>query len=136
MTIAGHTEQMPSCLSTSSQLEIALPIPVAGTTMADYFVVPMLGLLAIALLVLVLRWSHQPPKSDQGRSRGPVVGEHGMLVPVVSEPEESEAREKARQLADIGIRATVSPLRAEHLVLVWPWQAQAARDCLARHRGR
>lgn len=143
--IAQHVLRRVACVTRSVQtggvftlpgtgdVRLALPIPVSGTTLADYFVVPLFGMLAIVALVLVLRWSHQPPRPDR-RHSGPAVGDHGMLVPVVSVPEESEAREKARQLAEIGIRATVSPLRAEHLVLVWPWQAQAARDCLARRR--
>jgi hypothetical protein len=123
-------------LPTSDDQWLALPIPSAGTTLGDYFMEPLLGMLAVGLLALVLRWSHQPPKIDRARSRGAAVGEHGMLVPVVSVPDEGQAREKARQLAAIGIRATVSPTRAEHLVLVWPWEAQAARDCLARRSGR
>lgn len=113
---------------------VALSIPAGGTSMTEYFVLPMFGLLVIGLLVLVLRWSHQPTKTP-GAPR-PAVGDHGILVPVVSVPDEAQARDKARQLAEIGIRATVSPIRAEHLVLVWPWQAQAARDCLARRSGR
>jgi len=122
-------------LSANGDPWVALPIPAAGTTLEDYFVVPMLGMLAVGVLALVLRWSHQPPKADGGRSRAAAVGDHGMLVPVVSVPDEGDAREKARRLAEIGIQATVSPIRAEHLVLVWPWQAQAARDCLARRSG-
>lgn len=113
----------------------AIPIPTSGTSMAEYFLVPMFGLLVIGLLALVLRWSHQPTKDDH-RRHGAAIGDHGLLVPVVSVPDASVAREHARQLAEIGIRATVSPARSEHLVLVWPWQAAAARDCLARHRGR
>ncbi len=117
---------------------IALPIPAAGTSLADYFVVPLFGLLAVALLVLVLRWSHQPakPAIDDRTAGGASVGQHGLLVPVVSVPDEAQARAKVAQLTALGIRATVSPTRAEHLVLVWPWQAQAARDYLSRHSGR
>ncbi len=125
---------MPSPVAGRTDLLLSLPIPTSGTSMADYFLVPLFGLLAIGGLVLVLRWSHHPARTDPAHPPSPAVGEHGMLVPVVSVPQEREAREKARQLAEIGIRATVSPIRAEHLVLVWPWQAQAARDCLAQRR--
>ena len=113
---------------------LAIPIPVSGTSPGQYFLAPLFGVLAIAVLVLVLRWSHQPAKS--ARSGGAAIGDHGLLVPVVSVPEVHRAQQLAQQLSEIGIRATVSPARGEHLVLVWPWQAQAARDRLAHHRDR
>ncbi|HZG99111.1 MAG TPA: hypothetical protein VEY14_12670 [Nocardioidaceae bacterium] len=114
---------------------VAIPIPTSGTSAADYFLLPLFGLLAIGLLALVLRWSHQPGKDDRSRS-GAAIGDQGLLVPVVSVPDAERARELAGRLGQIGIRATVSLVRSEHLVLVWPWQAQAARDCLARSRDR
>ncbi len=114
---------------------LAIPIPTSGTSAAEYFMLPMFGLLVIGLLVLVLRWSHQPAKDDRARG-GAAIGDQGLLVPVVSVPDAMKARELAEQLSGIGIRATVSPVRNEHLVLVWPWQSQAARDCLARSRDR
>jgi hypothetical protein len=114
---------------------LAIPIPTSGTSAAEYFLLPLFGLLVIGLLVLVLRWSHQPARDDRSGS-GAAIGDQGLLVPVVSVPTAQRARELAGQLTGIGIRATVSPVRGEHLVLVWPWQAQAARDCLARSRDR
>jgi hypothetical protein len=65
---------------------LAIPIPTSGTSGADYFIVPMFGLLVIGLLALVLRWSHQPGKDDRSRS-GAAIGDQGLLVPVVSVPD-------------------------------------------------
>ena len=125
---------LETAASTVSGELLAIPIPTSGTSPVEYFLLPLFGLSVIGLLALVLRWSHQPAK-DNGRG-GAAIGDQGLLVPVVSVPDEQRARELARRLGEIGIRATVSLVRREHLVLVWPWQAQAARDCLARSRDR
>jgi hypothetical protein len=121
----------PALTAATGEL-LAIPIPVSGTSAGQYFLAPMFGVLAIVVLVLVLRWSHQPPK----HARSAAIGDHGLLVPVVSVPQVQRAQQLAQQLSEIGIRATVSPAKGEHLVLVWPWQAQAARDRLAQHRDR
>jgi len=96
----------------------------------DYFFLPVIGLLLVGLLAMVLRWAHRPAPS--GRAGRPVVGQHGMLVPVTTVHDPVTAQLMVKALRAAGIAATTTGPSSEQLLLVWPAQTEAARDLLVR----
>jgi len=99
-------------------------------TATEYVFLPVMGFALIALLTLVLRWAHRPP--ERCRSDRPLAGEHGMLVPVTTIRDQATAAEMIAVLRAAGIPATATGSSAEQLLLVWPGDAEAARDRLVQ----
>ncbi len=105
-------------------------VPISPMTPGDYVFLPFTGALLVLLLVLVLRWAHrQPPPEPTGR---PVVGTHGVLVPVTTVRDPEQARRMIALLRSCGISATTSGPAGDELLLVWPHDAEVARDTLIR----
>ncbi len=98
---------------------------------ADYLFLPVLGGCLVGVLVLVLRWAHRPSPSSTGTQR-PVAGQHGMLVPVTTVRDPAAAARMMKALREVGIHATTAGPPHEQLLLVWPEDAEAARDRLVQ----
>ncbi|MGI8675408.1 MAG: hypothetical protein ACR2JT_00555 [Nocardioidaceae bacterium] len=102
-------------------------MPISPMTATDYVFLPVMGFALIGLFVLVLRWAHRPAERRSGR---PLAGEHGVLVPVTTVRDSATAAHLVAVLRSAGIQATTTGSSAEMLLLVWPSDAEAARDRL------
>lgn len=92
---------------------------------------PLVALVAVAVLVLLLRWTF-----SRGRSlveRRPQRGseeEYGLLEVVSAPGTFVEAEVQRRTLVDAGIRATLAPTTEGPRVMVFPSEAGLARQIL------
>jgi hypothetical protein len=94
---------------------------------------PVVALGALAVLVLVLRWAfargqsvvEAPPSS--GRQH-----EYGLLTPVAEPTDPTVGAGMERQLRHAGVRATYVVTDDGPRVMVWPEDADRAREILQR----
>lgn len=92
---------------------------------------PLGALLALLVIVLLLRWTYSGGRSlVQRRSAPGAVEDYGMLVPVASPATFVEAELLRQRLLAHSIRATLAPTTAGPRVMVWPKDADIAREVL------
>ncbi len=102
----------------------------------DYFVGPLVVVLALGLIVLLCRWvfstTSREQRTAQRRARAQASGDYGLLVPVarVRLPEDADLLRGV--LRDAGIRGTVAAEPGGGLVvLVFRDDALRARDLVS-----
>ncbi|WP_336923304.1 hypothetical protein [Aquipuribacter sp. SD81] len=92
---------------------------------------PLVGLAAVAVLVLLLRWTFTRGKSLVERRSVPGGEEdYGLLVPVARPSTFVEAELLRQRLLAHDIRATLAPTTAGPRVMVWPRDEHLAREVL------
>ena len=92
---------------------------------------PIIAIGAVALLVVLLRWTFGRGHSLVARpSRPGAETEYGLLVPVASPPTFVEAEMIRARLVEAGVRATLAPTTMGPRVMVFPEEEQAARALL------
>ena len=92
---------------------------------------PLASLLALLVIILLLRWTFSPGRSLVERRSAPgAEDEYGLLVPVASPATYVEAELVRRRLLEHSIRATLAPTTVGPRVMVWPKDADIAREVL------
>jgi hypothetical protein len=94
---------------------------------------PVMAFVAVAVLVLLLRWTFSHGKSVVERRPRRGSSEDYGLLEVVSKPATFiEAEVQRRTLVDAGIRATLAPTTEGPRVMVFPKEAALARQILQK----
>jgi hypothetical protein len=95
---------------------------------------PVLGLSAVLVFVMLLRWAFSGGRSlIERRPRPGGAGQYGLLVPVAEPATFVEAELLRRRLEDAGIRATVAQTTEGPRVMVFSRDATIARGLLSGH---
>jgi len=96
---------------------------------------PVIGLLAIGIMVLVLRWAFVRGKSvvERPATKGS-PDEYGMLIPIASPADYIQGEIVRRSLTDSGIKATLATTTEGPRILIWPGDEQRAQSILSRGR--
>lgn len=96
---------------------------------------PVVAVAAVALLVLLLRWTFGRSRSLVARpSRRGGEHEYGLLVAVASPASFVEAELIRARLVAAGVRATLAPTTSGPRVMVFPQEERAARAVLQTPR--
>ena len=99
----------------------------------SYLYGPTVAMLAVAVLVLLLRWTFRRGRSVvQRRPRQGPASDYGLLVAVADPPTFAEAELIRARLVGHGIRATLAPTTEGPRVLVFGEEASVARALLRR----
>jgi hypothetical protein len=99
----------------------------------SYVYGPAVAFLAVALLVLLLRWTFRRGSSVVERApRRGAASDYGLLVPVAEPPTFAEAELIRARLVAQGIRATLAPTTEGPRVLVFGEEASVARALLRK----
>jgi hypothetical protein len=106
-------------------------VPVASWGSYSFLYGPAIALVAVALLVLLLRWTFRRGGSLVERTprRGP-ASDYGLLVPVAAPATFAEAELIRARLVGHGVRATLAPTTDGPRVLVFREEAAVARALL------
>lgn len=97
----------------------------------SYVYGPIVAVVAVAVLVLLLRWTFGHGRSFVARpARQGREGEYGLLVPVAAPDTFVEAEMIRARLVAAGVRATLAPTQDGPRVLVFPTEEQVARALL------
>ena len=102
----------------------------------SYALGPVLAFAGLGILILLLRWAFSrghsvvaaPPKRGKAQ-------DYGLLIPIAQPGTYVEGEIVRRRLEDAGIRATLAQTLEGARVMVWPADADAARECLSRRPG-
>ena len=94
---------------------------------------PVMALLAVALLVLLLRWTFRRGSSlvERAPRQGP-ASDYGLLVAVAEPTTFAEAELIRARLVGQGVRATLAPTTDGPRVLVFSEEAAVARALLRK----
>lgn len=96
---------------------------------------PIMAIALIGVFVLILRWVFSRGSSVVAAPpRSGTVEEYGLLVPVASPATYVEGEIQRRQLEDSGVRATLATTLDGPRIMVWPQDADRARELLATGR--
>ena len=105
-------------------------------TSYSYAVGPLTAFAFLGVLIVLLRWAFRRGGSLVAAPAKPgPADDYGMLVPVTSPASYLEGEMSRRQLEDAGIRATLAQTLDGPRVMVWPADADRARDLLNPRRG-
>jgi hypothetical protein len=97
----------------------------------SYVYGPAVAFLAVALLVLLLRWTFGHGHSIvERRPRRGTASDYGLLVAVAEPPTFAEAELIRARLVGHGIRATLAPTTEGPRVMVFGEEASVARALL------
>jgi hypothetical protein len=100
---------------------------------ASFLVGPTIAFIVVGLLALVLRWAFSHGSSIVAkRPRAGTADEYGLLVPVASPPTFVEGEILRRTLEDAGIKVTVTETLDGPRLMVFPEDADRARELIAR----
>jgi hypothetical protein len=100
---------------------------------ASFLVGPAIAFAVVGLLALVLRWAFSPGSSVVAkRPKAGAQDEYGLLVPIASPPTYIEGEVLRRTLEDAGIKVTVTTTLDGPRLLVFPEDAERARELIAR----
>jgi hypothetical protein len=104
---------------------------VGGLDISSFVFGPLIGFAVIGFLVLILRWAfgHGSSLIPGPARRGPPT-DYGLLVEVAAPRTADDAESAARRLTSAGIQATIAPTTAGRRIMVWPADADRARDVL------
>lgn len=102
----------------------------------SYALGPVLAFAGLGILILLLRWAFSrghsvvaaPPKRGKAQ-------DYGLLIPIAQPGTYVEGEIVRRRLEDAGIRATLAQTLEGPRIMVWPADADAARECLSRRPG-
>lgn len=96
---------------------------------------PFVAVVAVAVLVLLLRWTFGRGRSIVSRpARRGAEGEYGLLVPVASPGSFVEAELIRARLVAAGVRATLAPTTSGPRVMVFATHERVARALLQEPR--
>jgi hypothetical protein len=99
----------------------------------SYLYGPAVAFLAVALLVLLLRWTFRRGNSVvERRPRRGSASEYGLLVSVAEPSTFAEAELIRARLVGHGVRATLAPTTEGPRVLVFGEEASVARALLRK----
>ena len=99
----------------------------------SYVYGPAVAFLAVALLVLLLRWTFRRGTSVvQRRPRRGPASDYGLLVAVAEPPTFAEAELIRARLVAQGVRATLAPTTEGPRVMVFGEEASVARALLRK----
>jgi hypothetical protein len=94
---------------------------------------PIVALGVIAVLTLLLRWAFSRGQSVVAAPVRPgPPDDYGLLAPVATPPTYAEGEILRLRLEDAGVRATLAATNDGPRVMVWPADADRARDLLAQ----
>ena len=97
----------------------------------SYIYGPLITAVAVAVLVLLLRWTFARGHSLVSRpGRRGTEHEYGLLVPVASPATFVEAELIRSRLVAAGVRATLAPTTTGPRVMVFPDEEKVARALL------
>lgn len=95
----------------------------------------MFALLGLAILVMILRWSHSRGSSVVAPpARRSVPSDYGLLVPIAAPETYAEGEILRRRLEDAKIKANLAFTLHGPRVMVFPDDEQRARDVLRTAR--
>ena len=99
----------------------------------SYLYGPLMAFLAVALLVLLLRWTFRRGSSvvERRPQRG-TASDYGLLVAVAAPPTFAEAELIRARLVGQGVRATLAPTTEGPRVMVFDEEASVARALLKK----
>jgi len=101
----------------------------------SYVFGPVVGLVAIGIMILILRWAFARGKSVVERpSKNGSPAEYGMLVPIASPADYIQGEMLRQQLLTAGIRATLATTTEGPRLLIWPSDQGKAQKILSRGR--
>jgi len=107
---------------------------VSGTS-ASFLAGPLVAFGVIGILVLLLRWTFRRGSSVVARQVRPgAEDDYGLMVAIASPPTYVEGEILRRTLEDARIRATLAQTLDGPRVMVWPQDADRAREVVARGR--
>jgi len=96
---------------------------------------PVLALGTLGILILLLRWTFKRGTSVVAAPARPgSAEEYGLLVPVASPTTYIEGEVVRRYLEESGLRANLAQTLDGPRVMVWPADADRAREVLSRRR--
>ena len=99
----------------------------------SYLYGPLMAFLAVALLVLLLRWTFRRGSSVvERRPRRGTSSDYGLLVAVAAPPTFAEAELIRARLVGQGVRATLAPTTEGPRVMVFDEEASVARALLKK----
>lgn len=106
------------------------------SALGSYVYGPVVAFGMVVVLALLLRWAFARGRSlvERPPRRGR-ADEYGLLVPVAEPQTFVEAEVLRRYLVGAGISATLAPTTQGPRVLVFPEDADVARDVLRRRAG-
>jgi hypothetical protein len=95
---------------------------------------PIVAMAVVGVLALILRWvvPTRPPGATAARLEARMRRDYGLLVPVATPQDETEAEFVRSTLARFGIRTTLARTHSGLRVLVFPEDAARARSVLQR----
>ena len=97
----------------------------------SYIYGPLITAVAVAMLVVLLRWTIARGRSVVSRpSKSGAENDYGLLVPIASPTTFIEAELIRSQLVAAGVRATLAPTTAGPRVMVFPAEEKVARALL------
>jgi len=97
----------------------------------SYIYGPLITAVAVAMLVVLLRWTFARGRSVVSRpSKSGAENDYGLLVPIASPTTFIEAELIRSQLVAAGVRATLAPTTAGPRVMVFPAEEKVARALL------
>jgi hypothetical protein len=107
---------------------------VTGTS-ASFLVGPLMAFGVIGILVLLLRWTFRRGSSVVAKQARPgTEDDYGLMVAVASPPTYVEGEILRRTLEDARIRAQLAQTLDGPRLMVWPEDADRARELVARGR--
>jgi len=96
---------------------------------------PFVAVVLIGVFVLILRWAFSRGGSVVAAAPRPGTSEeYGLLVPVAAPATYVEGEVLRRRLEESGVRANLATTLDGPRVMVWPSDAERARDVLASGR--
>jgi hypothetical protein len=99
----------------------------------SYLFGPLVAIAFIAVLVMVLRWSHgRPTTLMTQRKKVETSTDFGLLVPVASPGNQREADKLRANLESQDIKATITNTTDGLRILVWPHEVTRANQALSR----
>lgn len=99
----------------------------------NFLLPPILGFLAVGVLILLLRWAFSRGHSVVAAPAKPgSPDEYGLLVPIASPATYVDGEMSRRMLEDAGIRANLATTQDGPRLLVFPRDEERARALLSR----
>ena len=103
-----------------------MPVPAWGSF--SFLYGPVMAVIGIALLMVIAKWAMQSGHSLVARPGRP--DEYGMLVPIATPADNAAGVRMAQRLGSHGIQATLARTLDGLRLLVWPADADRARELL------
>ncbi len=104
-------------------------------TSASFLVGPLMAFGVVGILVLLLRWTFRRGSSVVARQARPgAEDDYGLMVAVASPSTYVEGEILRRTLEDARIRAQLAQTLDGPRLMVWPQDADRARELVARGR--